>query len=58
MKTKQKQELSFGDLVMATYKVWGASLAAKMLRLAIKDKWVVFSGHRYGLASSMKGRAT
>jgi hypothetical protein len=57
MKTKQKLQLPFGDLVMAAYQVWGSVLAAKMLRLAIKEKLVVFNGHPHGAGSSMKGRA-
>jgi hypothetical protein len=57
MKTKRKQQLPFGDLVMAAYQVWGPGLAAKMLRLAIKDRFVVFNGHPVCMGSSMKGRS-
>jgi hypothetical protein len=57
MKTKHKQELPFGDLVMAAYQVWGSCLAAKMLRLAIKDRFVVFNGRPYYLGASMKGKS-
>jgi hypothetical protein len=57
MKTKQKQQLPFGDLVMAAYQIWGARLAAKMLRLAIRERFVVFNGHPYGFGSSVKGKA-
>jgi hypothetical protein len=57
MKIKQKQQLPFGDLVMAAYQVWGAGLAAKMLRLAIKERFVVFNGHPHGVGNSLKGRA-
>jgi hypothetical protein len=56
MKIKQKQQYPFGDLVMAAYQVWGARLAAKMLRLAIRERLVVFNGHPYGLATSVRGR--
>jgi hypothetical protein len=58
MKTKRKQQLPFGDLVVAAYQVWGKALAAKMLKLAIKDRSVVFDGHPYLLGSAMKGRTT
>jgi hypothetical protein len=58
MKTKQKQQLSFGDLVIAAYQVWGAALAAKMVRLEIKERFVVFNGHPHCLGSSMKGKTT
>jgi hypothetical protein len=56
MKTKRKQQLPFGDLVMAAYQVWGSGVAAKMLRLAIKERLVVFNGHPHCLGS-MKGRS-
>jgi hypothetical protein len=56
MKTKRKQQLPFGELVVAAYQVWGASLAAKMLKLAIKDRFVVFNGHPHCLGP-MKGRS-
>jgi hypothetical protein len=58
MKTKQRQQLSFGDLVMAAYRVWGAGLAAKMVRLEIKARFVVFNGHSHCVGSSMKGKTT
>jgi hypothetical protein len=56
MKATQKRQLSFGAVVMAAYQVWGSRLAAKMLKLAIKEKFVVFNGHPYSLGSSVKGR--
>jgi hypothetical protein len=55
MKGTQKQQLPFGAVVMAAYQVWGSRLAAKMLKIAIKEKLVVFNGHPYSLDSSMKG---
>jgi hypothetical protein len=42
MKTKEKEALPFGNLVMATYQVWGKDLAAKMVRWALKTRLVVF----------------
>jgi hypothetical protein len=57
MKTTKKKQLPFGAVVMAAYQVWGSVLAAKMLKLAIKEKFVVFNGHPYSLGSSMKGRS-
>jgi hypothetical protein len=57
MKVKQKRQLPFGAVVTAAYQVWGSRLAAKMLKLAIKEKFVVFNGHPYSLGSSMKGRS-
>jgi hypothetical protein len=57
MKTTQMKQLPFGAVVLAAYQVWGSGLAAKMLKLAIKDKFVVFNRHPYSLGSSMKGRS-
>jgi hypothetical protein len=54
MKTTQKKQLPFGAVVMAAYQVWGSGLAAKMLKLAIKAKFVVFHGHSCSLGSSLK----
>jgi hypothetical protein len=56
MKAKKKMQLPFGDLVVVTYQVWGAGLAAKMLRWAIKERLVTFNGHQHSLSSSMKGK--
>jgi hypothetical protein len=57
MKSTQKKQLPFGALVMAAYQVWGSGLAARMLRLAIKEKFVIFNGHPYSFGSSAKGRS-
>jgi hypothetical protein len=58
MKTKQKQQqLPFGDLVMAAYQVWGPRLAARILRAAIRERFVVFDGHPYFSGSPVKGGA-
>jgi hypothetical protein len=54
---KQKEQLPFGDLVMASYMVWGSGLAAKMVRWAIKTRLVVFRQEPNFLGSSMKGRS-
>jgi hypothetical protein len=57
MKAKKKMQLPFGDLVVATYQVWGSGLAAKMLRWAIKERFVLFNGHPHSLISSTKGNS-
>jgi hypothetical protein len=54
MKNKHKHELSFGELVTAAYQVWGAGVAAKMLRLAIKARVVVFNGHLLGASDKRR----
>ncbi|HEY3861445.1 MAG TPA: hypothetical protein VGO59_06100 [Verrucomicrobiae bacterium] len=54
MKTRKKEELPFGDLVAAAYQVWGDRLAAKMLRLAIKARLIVFRGRRVYLQTSAR----
>jgi hypothetical protein len=54
---KQNPQLPFGDVVLAAYQIWGSGLAAKMLRLAMKERLVVFNGHPHGFASSLKGRS-
>ena len=54
MKAKQKTHLPFGDLVVATYAVWGSGLAEKMMRWAIKQKFVTFDGHTHSLRTSSK----
>jgi len=43
MRNKQKKELPFGDVVIATYQIWGKSLASKMVRWAIKTRFIVFT---------------
>jgi hypothetical protein len=57
MKSKQKQNLPFGDLIMAAYQVWGSGRAAKMLRVAIKEGFVVFNGHPFISGTSLKGKS-
>ena len=56
MKNKQKNEMTFGDLVAATYQVWGADLASKMLQFAIASRLVVVRAQPHVLISSAKGR--
>jgi hypothetical protein len=56
MKIKQKMELPFGDLITAAYRVWGSEQAAKMVRLAINARQVVFRDHPHLLISTAKGR--
>ncbi len=41
MRNKQKNELTLGDLITATYQVWGANLAEKMVRFALTSRLVV-----------------
>jgi hypothetical protein len=56
MKIKQKMELPFSDLTTAAYQVWGSEETAKMARLAINARLVVFRDHPHLLISSAKGR--
>jgi hypothetical protein len=35
MKTKPKRELTLGDLISASYELWGTGKAERMVRLAI-----------------------
>jgi hypothetical protein len=58
MKAKQKMQLPLGNWVVAAYQVWGPGLAAKMLRWAIKTRFVEFNGHPRNLSSSLKGDST
>jgi hypothetical protein len=52
MKNKQKRKnLTFGELIMGAYKIWGKGRAEKMLRLAINAKLVVFRGRQVLITS-------
>jgi hypothetical protein len=57
MKFKQKNEMTFGDLIAAAYQVWGCGQAEKMVRLAIHTRLVVFRQPPHFLISSAKGRS-
>jgi hypothetical protein len=57
MKTKQVDRLPFGDVVVAEYQVWGKDLAAKMVRLAIKARLVVFQTQPPFMGFPVKGRS-
>jgi len=57
MKFKQKNEMTFGDLVAAAYQVWGTGHAEKMVRLAINTRRVVFREPPHFSISSAKGRS-
>jgi hypothetical protein len=57
MKATREKQLPFGAVVMAAYQVFGSGLAANLVKLAIKEKFVVFGGHPYSLGASMKGRS-
>jgi hypothetical protein len=57
MKHKQKNELTLGDLITATYQVWGADQAAKMLRFAISSRLAVLREQPPLTISSPKGRS-
>jgi hypothetical protein len=57
MKNKLRNELSLGDLIIATNQVWGPELAAKMLRFAINSRLVVVRAQPNLLISSARGRS-
>lgn len=47
MKTiRDKKSLTFGDLIAATYRVWGAHRAKGVVRLAVNAHLVVFRGQQ------------
>lgn len=47
MKTDaNKKSLTFGDLVAATYRAWGARRARGLVRLAVNAHLVVFRGRQ------------
>ena len=47
MKTNgNKKSLTFGDLVAATYRAWGAQRARGLVRLAVNAHLVVFRGEQ------------
>lgn len=57
MKNKQKNDLTLGDLIIATYQVWGAGLAASMVRFALTSRLVVVRELPHLSISSAKGRS-
>jgi hypothetical protein len=57
MKNKYKIDLTLGDLIAATYQVWGAGLAEKMVRFAITSRLVVLREQPHALLPSTKGRS-
>jgi hypothetical protein len=57
MKNKLKNELTLAELITATYQVWGAGLAEKMVRFAITSHLVVVRELPHLLISSAKGRS-
>jgi hypothetical protein len=57
MKNKQKRELTLGDLITATYQVWGASLAEQMVRFAITSRLVVVRAKPQLMVAFAKGRS-
>ncbi|HEV7923862.1 MAG TPA: hypothetical protein VGR14_00795 [Verrucomicrobiae bacterium] len=57
MKNKNKNELTLGDLITATYQVWGASLAEKMVRFALTSRLVLVREKPQLLVSFAKGRS-
>lgn len=63
IKQKKKAQLTFGDLVVAAYRFWGAGRAANMVQLAISARLVVFRENRENreklrfLISPAKGRS-
>jgi hypothetical protein len=57
MKNKHKNELTLGDLITATYQVWGAGQAEKMVRFAIASRLVVLREQPPLMISSAKGRS-
>ena len=42
----KKKSLTFGDLVAATYRAWGAKRAKGLVRLAVNAHLVVFRGQQ------------
>jgi hypothetical protein len=56
MKMKHKNELTFGNLIKASYQVWGPKQAEKMVRWAINSRLMIFRDHPYLLISSAKER--
>jgi hypothetical protein len=44
--TSSKKSLTFGHLVAATYRAWGARRAKGLLRLAVNARLVVFRGQQ------------
>jgi hypothetical protein len=47
MKTiRDKKSLTFGDLVAAAYRAWGAQRAKGLVRLAVNAHLVVFQGQQ------------
>jgi hypothetical protein len=57
MKAKQKNEMTFGDLITAACQVWGPGQAEKMLRWAFNTRRVVFREPPHFLISSAKERS-
>jgi len=55
MKTKQDIELTLGDLITAAFQTCGADRAAKIVRLAIGSRAVVFREPQHVLISTSKG---
>ena len=56
MKIKQQKRLTFGDLIAAAFRNWGADQAGKLVRLAINAHWVIFRKPQTILNNSAKGR--
>jgi hypothetical protein len=52
MKIKHKEKLPFGDVVIASYQVWVKILGDKMVRWALKTRFIVFSEEPYSLTRS------
>jgi hypothetical protein len=57
MKNKQKIEFTLGDLITATYQVWGEDQAEKMVRFAIASRLAVLREQPHLLISSTKWRS-
>jgi hypothetical protein len=57
MRIKQKDAMTFGDLITAAYQVWGPGQAEKMVRLAIHTRRVVFREPPHFFISLVKGRS-
>jgi hypothetical protein len=57
MKNKLKNELTLGDLMAATYQVWGTDQAARMLRFALNSRLVVVRNQPPLAITSSKGRS-
>jgi|GEM_PF-2236042 hypothetical protein len=57
MKNKNKNELTLGDLITATYQVWGANLAEKMVRFALISRLVVVREKPQSMIFFAKGRS-